>query len=105
LIRRQQCVQPDPDADKVSIAFTVENRPGTLVEALQIFASVGTNLTKIESRPVQGKPWQYVFYVDYQMPTASSADAVLQRLGSSCWMVKELGRYRSAAIESDPELG
>src|SRR5271170_6678506 len=48
LIRRRHCVQPNPAADKVSIAFTVENRPGTLVEALQIFAGLGTNLTKIE---------------------------------------------------------
>ena len=56
-------------ADKVSLAFTVENRPGTLVAALKVFASQGTNLTRIESRPVQGKPWQYVFYVDYQIST------------------------------------
>src|SRR5271163_1753890 len=73
LIRRRQCVRPDPAADKVSIAFAVENRPGTLVEALQVFAGQGTNLTKIESRPVQGKPWQYFFYVDYQIARPESA--------------------------------
>ncbi len=95
-IRRREFRDRDPQADKVSIAFTVENRPGTLVEALQIFASQGTNLTKIESRPVQGKPWDYVFYVDYQFSTASAADRVLDLLASSCSMVKELGRYPSA---------
>jgi len=101
LIRRHDLIQPDPAADKVSIAFTVENRPGTLVEALQMFAREGTNLTKIESRPVQGKPWQYVFYVDYQMSTTASADAVLRCLERSCWMVKELGRYRTAGDSTD----
>jgi prephenate dehydratase len=100
LIRRLGLVERESGADKVSIAFTVENRPGTLVEALKAFAGQGANLTKIESRPVQGKPWDYVFYVDYQMSTAASADAVLVELRSSCSMVKELGRYRSAAIET-----
>ncbi len=101
LIRRLELVEQDAAADKVSIAFTVENRPGTLVEALEIFAEQGTNLTKIESRPVQGKPWDYVFYVDYQIARPESADAVLGLLQSSCSMVKELGRYRSAIIEPE----
>jgi prephenate dehydratase len=96
LIRRRDLVQVDASADKVSLAFTVENRPGTLVDALRIFAREGTNLTKIESRPVQGKPWQYVFFVDYQLSTVASADAVLRSLQDACWMVKELGRYRAA---------
>lgn len=96
LIRRRELVKTQPDADKVSIAFTVENRPGTLVTALQVFAGQGTNLTKLESRPVQGQPWQYVFYADYQIPGASSADAALGLLASHCSMVKELGRYKAA---------
>jgi prephenate dehydratase len=100
LIRRREMVRLDPEADKVSIAFTVENRPGTLVEALQVFAKQGTNLTKIESRPVQGKPWQYVFYVDYQLATPSSTDIAAHLLAPSCSMVKELGRYRSAILDA-----
>ncbi|WP_158748055.1 prephenate dehydratase [Acidobacterium sp. S8] len=95
-IRRRQDVLPDSRADKVSLAFTVENRPGTLVSALEVFASQGTNLTKIESRPVQGKPWQYVFYVDFQLSTQTQADKALDLLRQHCSMVKELGRYRSA---------
>jgi len=101
LIRRVELVKRDAAANKASIAFSVENRPGTLVEALEIFAREGTNLTKIESRPVQGKPWDYFFYVDYQFGYAENADAVLGRLQSSCSMVKELGRYGAAAIERE----
>jgi prephenate dehydratase len=97
LVRKAELVKQDAAPDKVSIAFTVENRPGTLLEALQLFAGLGTNLTKIESRPVQGRPWDYVFYVDYQISATSVADEVLRRLSASCLMVKELGRYRSAA--------
>lgn len=96
LIRRSEDVHRNPQADKVSLAFTVENRPGTLVAALEVFASQGTNLTKIESRPVQGKPWEYVFYVDYQLSTQVRADIALELLRQHCSMVKELGRYRAA---------
>jgi prephenate dehydratase len=96
LIRRGQDVPRSPDANKVSLAFTVDNRPGTLVAALEVFASQGTNLSKIESRPVHGKPWQYVFYVDYQLSTQTRADIALDLLRQHCSMVKELGRYRAA---------
>lgn len=99
LIRRRSQVAADPHADKVSLAFTVENRPGTLVAALQVFAGQGTNLTKLESRPVHGHPWQYVFYADYQLSTATAANAALQLLADHCSRVKELGRYRSAMRE------
>jgi prephenate dehydratase len=95
-IRCRKDVPRNPDADKVSLAFTVENRPGTLVAALEVFAGQGTNLTKIESRPVQGKPWQYVFYVDYQLSSQARADVALDLLRQHCSMVKELGRYRAA---------
>lgn len=95
-IRRSEDVPHNPEADKVSLAFTVENRPGTLVAALEVFAGQGTNLTKIESRPVQGKPWQYVFYVDYQLSTQARADIAFDMLRQHCSMVKELGRYRAA---------
>jgi len=99
LIRRCDEVLRDQAADKVSLAFTVENRPGTLVGALQAFASQGVNLTKIESRPVHGRPWQYVFFADYQLASPEPADKALRLLAEHCSMVKELGRYRAGQAE------
>jgi prephenate dehydratase len=96
LIRSGAKVQPVPDADKVSIAFTVANRPGTLVAALQVFAEHDTNLCKVESRPVQGQPWQYIFYVDYQVSDPAATSAALHELRRKCILVKELGHYPSA---------
>lgn len=93
-VRRASMVGPDPQANKVSLAFTVANRPGTLVQALQVFSAHGTNLTKIESRPVPGQPWQYVFYVDYQMSAPGETKVPLELLRRHCSMVKELGAYR-----------
>ncbi len=83
-------------ADKMSLAFAIEHRPGTLVAALQRLADAGVNLTKIESRPVPGSPWEYVFYVDVRFDSAERADAALAALREHCRMVKVLGRYKAA---------
>jgi prephenate dehydratase len=96
LIRRRDHLQPDSQPDKVSLAFTVENRAGSLVEALQVFSGLGTNLTRLESRPVPGRPWEYVFYADYQLADPKLADWALEMLPRHCVMVRELGRYRAA---------
>jgi prephenate dehydratase len=82
--------------DKMSVAFAVEHRPGTLVSALQALADVGVDLSQIESRPVPGKPWEYVFYVDLRVAEAAMADAAIVALKPHCGMVKELGRYKAA---------
>ena len=97
-VRRTALVPKNTLANKVSLAFTVENLPGTLVKALQIFAEHGTNLTKIESRPVPGQPWQYVFYVDYQVSSPQGAKVPIEQLLRFCSMVKELGFYVHAEL-------
>ncbi len=70
LVRRTAEAVADPESNKISLAFSVENRPGSLVAVLNELAALGTNLTKIESRPVHGKPWEYIFYVDCQIRTS-----------------------------------
>jgi prephenate dehydratase len=96
LVLRAGDAQADPEANKLSLAFSLENRPGSLVAALSALAAQGTNLTKIESRPVQGKPWEYIFYVDCQIGAGGEASRVLDALRPHCGMIKELGRYREA---------
>jgi prephenate dehydratase len=86
----------DGSVDKISVAFAVEHRPGTLVAALEVLAAAGVNLTKIESRPVPGSPWEYVFYVDVRFEDVGKADAAMAALKEHCRMVKVLGRYRAA---------
>ena len=97
LIRKRERVEAEARPDKVSLVFAVENRPGSLVEALQVFAGLGTNVTRLESRPVPGRPWEYVFYADYQLGDGKAADGALEMLRRHCSMVRELGRYRAAA--------
>jgi prephenate dehydratase len=100
LIQRTKDAVVDPESNKISLAFSVENRPGSLVSALSELATIGTNLTKIESRPVQGKPWEYIFYVDCQMHSCEEGSRLMKALGTHCAMVKELGRY----VEAPPQV-
>jgi len=95
-LRRASEARQNPQANKMSVAFTVENRVGTLVAALSELAKEGTNLTKIESRPVHGRPWEYVFYVDCQLHTPQDGARAIKALSNHCSMVKELGRYEEA---------
>lgn len=94
LVRRTADAVADPAARKISVAFSLENRSGSLAAALHELSAIGTNLTKIESRPVHGKPWQYVFYVDCQISSSDEGERALEALRRHCEMVKELGRYR-----------
>jgi prephenate dehydratase len=107
LVRRVLDAVSDPESNKISLAFSVENRPGSLVAALAELSAVGTNLTKIESRPVHGKPWEYIFYVDAQLHSSAEGSLAIEALRPHCSMIKELGRYReapqkSAATEEKP---
>jgi len=86
----------DSGANKMSVAFSVEHRPGTLVEALRLLADEGVDLTRIESRPVPGRPWEYVFYVEFRFARVDDAAAAVRALRAHCGMVKELGRYAAA---------
>ena len=83
-------------ANKLTLAFAVEHRPGTLVAALEQLRDAGVDLTKIESRPVPGRPWEYVFYVELRYSDEGMADRAVGALGACCGMVKELGRYAAA---------
>ena len=99
LIRRTEDppLFPAREADnKMSLAFAIDHRPGTLVAALERLAWAGVDLTKIESRPVPGSPWEYVFYVDVRFDTPGKAEAAVSALMEHCRMVKVLGQYRAA---------
>ncbi len=83
-------------ANKTSIAFKVKNVPGALFKSLSVFALRDISLSKIESRPMRGRPWEYVFYVDFLRGDDEPARSALRHLGEVAEFVKVLGIYRAA---------
>jgi prephenate dehydratase len=83
-------------ANKTSIAFHVKNTPGALFKSLSVFALRDISLSKIESRPMRGRPWEYVFYVDFLRGDDEAARNALRHLGEVAEFVKVLGIYPSA---------
>lgn len=83
-------------ANKTSIAYKVKNVPGSLFKSLSVFALRDISLSKIESRPMRGRPWEYVFYVDFLGGDDEPARNALRHLGEVAEFVKVLGIYRAA---------
>jgi prephenate dehydratase len=84
------------EANKTSIAYKLKNQPGALFKSLSVFALRDISLSKIESRPMRGRPWEYVFYVDFLRGDDEPARNALRHLGEVAEFVKVLGIYRSA---------
>ena len=88
---------PATGNDRTSILFVINDRPGSLVKALQAFDQFHINMSKIESRPSKRKDWEYIFYVDLagHCEDAKVAEA-LAELANHCSLVKLLGSYPDA---------
>jgi prephenate dehydratase len=94
LVRRNRRVPRG--ANKTSIAFALKNAPGALFKALSVFALRDIDLSKIESRPLRGRPFEYVFFIDYLRGDDDPARKALAHLGEIAEFVKVLGIYPAA---------
>ena len=80
---------------KTSLVFTIRNQPGSLFKALSAFALRELSMIKIESRPLRGKPWEYLFYVDFLGNTEDErVQRALSHLQELADLLRVLGCYR-----------
>jgi prephenate dehydratase len=86
--------KPLAEPDKTSIAFALHNAPGALFKALSVFALRDIDLTKLESRPARGLPWEYVFYADLGAGrTDLKCSRAIVHLAEFARWVRTLGSY------------
>jgi 3-deoxy-7-phosphoheptulonate synthase len=81
---------------KASLVFSVPDEPGSLFACLKILSERGINLSKLESRPIQGQPWRYLFYVDVNIPAEGLFDAAMDDLKTKTEDFHFLGAYRAS---------
>ncbi|MDH3648094.1 MAG: prephenate dehydratase [Saprospiraceae bacterium] len=83
------------DFNKVSVSFAVSHEIGSLYKALKTLYDAGANLTKIQSAPITGRPWEYLFFVDFLLEQNASFGQVIQGLTMTTRGLKILGKYKT----------
>jgi prephenate dehydratase len=92
--------KPVAGANKTSIAFALRNLPGALFKALSVFALRDIDLTKIESRPMPGRPWEYAFFIDFRRGGDDTMHRAIEHLTEFAEFVNVLGIYPEANLPS-----
>lgn len=80
--------------DKTSLLLTLPDRPGALAAVLAVLAEAGLNLTKLESRPLRGEKWKYIFFMDVESDLSAAGYAqTLRQVAERCHSLRVLGSY------------
>lgn len=91
---------PCPDNDKVSMSFTLPHKTGSLSRVLSLLNIMDINLTKLESVPVVGKPWNYRFYTDFILPDPNLFQSIFNLLSEITEELSLMGRYKTIKTEN-----
>ena len=81
--------------DKAAVLFSVSDEPGALLNALKVFSDKGVNMSKLESRPIPGKPWEYLFFTEIKVDDLASYDELQKAVKEKTTSFRSLGLYTS----------
>lgn len=86
-------VPPHAEKEKISLSFSVDHEIGSLYQVLGVLAAYQVNLTKIQSTPIIGKPWEYMFFVDFLVEGKFSSTQAIDAILPLTHDLKVLGTY------------
>ena len=98
VLQRADQAITDPDADKISISFAVSHTVGSLHKVLAILAAYNFNMSKIQSAPIIGHPWEYRLFIDYVAEGHVSVDQAYEALRPVTHNLKLLGAYKQGIL-------
>lgn len=94
IVARKDMISPDESVDKASIVFSLADEAGSLSSCLSVFSEYNLNMKKLESRPIHGKPWSYMFYVDLDIPEDRTVfDKAVKKIKTLAEDFRILGLY------------
>jgi prephenate dehydratase len=94
VLERQEVAESIVAADKVSLFFSLSHEIGSLHKVLAALAAHGANLTKIQSAPIEGRPWEYFFFVDFVNEEGADWQAAVEAIRPYTHSLEVLGAYR-----------
>ena len=91
-------IESKKENNKFSSVLISDDKPGSLLKALNIFSDLNINLTKLESRPILGRPWEYKFYIDYELNNLNIQTQLLEGINEVSKEFIILGHYPKANL-------
>ena len=89
-------MESNKENNKYSSVLVSDDKPGSLLKALNIFSDLNINLTKLESRPILGRPWEYKFYIDYELQNVKTQTDLIDGIKKVSKEFIILGHYPKA---------
>lgn len=94
LCRSEDYLRPE-NANKASLRFEVKHEPGSLAKILTLFSNHSVNMTKIQSTPILGKPYQYGFHVDIEWSDYAEYETAMEKIHDQTLNLIHFGEYKS----------
>ena len=95
ILQRAAAAEPISEANKASVTFRTDHSKGSLSKVLNVIAEAGINLSKLQSMPIPGSNWQYMFHADMEFDSLPQFEMVVEKMKSRTQSLKILGIYKN----------